>query len=192
MNIKNLENLLCANAWIATANIFVDKSDKLNISIIQKVPVVRIFDHDLTQNYLDENANIIPLHLQNNNEVPIVTNSGNIIKFNDIGIKKSVVAVANFIAQDSFWNYMITQININNKKEIELVPLMADQTILIGDTTNLADKFNRLFQFYKEAIPKLGWQKYDMINVKYTGQIIASNSLIPIAIDSSNTNIKIN
>jgi len=36
------------------------------------------------------------------------------------------------------------------------------------------DKLTRLKLFYQKALPKVGWEKYSSINVKYRKQIICT------------------
>jgi cell division protein FtsQ len=190
ININSLENILCANPWISKANIYIGNDDCLNIHVTQKEPVLRLLNGDIAQNYLDNAGNIIPLHPDNYADVPIVTCAKLGFTFADQKVRKQLVGISAFINNDSFWNNMITQINVNDKQEIELIPVITNQTILFGDTSLMQDKFNRLFKFYKEAMPKVGAETYNNLNLKYAGQIIANKPLDSLGnvIQINNTN----
>jgi len=54
------------------------------------------------------------------------------------------------------------------------VPTIGEHTILFGDGTEVDRKFRRLMIFYQEVLAKLGWSKYSVINVQYTGQVVAT------------------
>jgi cell division protein FtsQ len=68
----------------------------------------------------------------------------------------------------------------------------------------MVEKFDNLMIFYNKALPKVGWQTYHTINVKYKGQIVASrndiaepvlplkNDSLETAIDSTESKININ
>jgi cell division protein FtsQ len=49
---------------------------------------------------------------------------------------------------------------------------VGNQRILIGNADSLQVKFTNLLTFYKEVLPRVGWDKYSMINVKYSGQVV--------------------
>jgi len=57
-------------------------------------------------------------------------------------------------------------------EDIELVPRVGDQQLIIGNADSLAQKFELLNVFYQEIMPRVGSQAYDKVNVKYAGQII--------------------
>jgi cell division protein FtsQ len=43
---------------------------------------------------------------------------------------------------------------------------------LLGNADSLDVKFKNLLGFYKQALPKMGWEAYKTINIKYTNQVI--------------------
>jgi cell division protein FtsQ len=85
-----------------------------------------------------------------------------------------VYALSSFIEKDSFWSSNIEQIYVNESQELELVPRIGSHIILMGDTTNMKDKFDRLMVFYKEGLSKTGWNNYKVINVKFRNQVVCS------------------
>jgi cell division protein FtsQ len=68
---------------------------------------------------------------------------------------------------------------VNTDSEIELIPRVGDHTILIGNTNNLEEKMQNLFVFYTQAMKKAGWNEYEMINLKYRGQVVCSKKNSP-------------
>jgi cell division protein FtsQ len=70
---------------------------------------------------------------------------------------------------------LIGQIYLEKNGDFVLIPLVGDQKIVFGTANTdkeVAEKFNRLTTFYKEAISFEGWSKYSEITVKYEGQIV--------------------
>jgi cell division protein FtsQ len=57
-------------------------------------------------------------------------------------------------------------------KDLELIPRVGNHTIILGNVSDLQEKFNKLMIFYKEAMPKVGWNKYKTLNLKYKNQIV--------------------
>ena len=87
-------------------------------------------------------------------------------------VAEQVYAIAKFIQNDTVLNPLIEQIYINNENEIELVPRIGDQIILLGDAGNLENKFNKLLTFYRKGLNKIGWTAYSKINLKYENQVV--------------------
>ena len=51
--------------------------------------------------------------------------------------------------------------------------MLGDQVIRLGDADNLDEKFTKLKSFYKQVWAKTGFEKYEMIDVQYDGQVVA-------------------
>jgi len=51
---------------------------------------------------------------------------------------------------------------------------LGDHVILLGSAEELGDKFSRLLAFYKFGLNKIGWNKYNFINIKYKNQVVCS------------------
>jgi cell division protein FtsQ len=62
---------------------------------------------------------------------------------------------------------------VNDKSQVELVPRVGNQHILLGDASNLPTKMENLATFYKEVMPHVGWNVYKEINLMYKDQIVA-------------------
>ena len=55
-----------------------------------------------------------------------------------------------------------------------LVPIIRGQIINFGTPDNFDNKFRRLRRMYTEVLPVKGWNNYDTISVKWSGQIVAT------------------
>ena len=87
---------------------------------------------------------------------------------------KSLFYLTNVIRHDKFWNAQVEQIYIEPNQDIVLIPRVGDHKIIFGDTSNALEKFENLLVFYQKALPKVGWQTYHTINVKFKGQLVCS------------------
>ena len=79
-----------------------------------------------------------------------------------------------FLHKHDFWNNQIEQIFVYPNKEIELIPRVGDFRIFLGSLDGFEEKMDHLQLFYEQAIPKVGWDKYEMINLKYKNQIVCT------------------
>ena len=85
---------------------------------------------------------------------------------------KQVYDLLTFIENDKFWKAQIAHIFIKKDGEIEMYPQVTKQVVEFGHPEDLERKFSKLMTFYKEILPKKGWNTYDRVNLKFENQII--------------------
>jgi cell division protein FtsQ len=173
IHIQQLEAIAKNNPWVADANIFVDIHHVVHVDVTQRIPVLRWLNGDLIQNYLDDSCNAIAVNDRYSANVPVVTSSNKASGVALFHLKQQMVELCKYIKNDSFWNAMVTQVNVTNNNQFELVPAIGDHIIAFGDTTNMRNKFARLYLFYKDVLPRNGWNAYEKISVAFDGQIVA-------------------
>jgi cell division protein FtsQ len=177
IDIQYLENKLKANPFIEYAKVYIDMNGVIHADVKQRVPVLRILNLSGQDFYVDQNGYKIPL--SDHFTARVLVANGIILedfsgKVDTLKTKlsKDLFLTAKFIAQDSLWNDQIVQMFVNEKNDIELVPRVGNQKIILGNADNLKDKFRNLLLFYKKAIPQAGWDTYSSINLKFKGQIV--------------------
>lgn len=204
-----LERLIVANKYIKSAKVFIDIKGNLQVEINQRKPLIRIINSTYQSFYIDEDGNKMPL--SNLYSARSIVCNGNILESYDgkndtlqTALVSSLYALSKFIKANEFWEAQIEQIYIEQNNDFVFIPRVGDHKIIFGDTTNMVEKFDNLMIFYNKALPKVGWQTYHTINVKYKGQIVASRNdiaepVLPVltdsletAIDSTESKININ
>jgi cell division protein FtsQ len=136
--------------------------------------VMNRFDQDF---YVDQHGLKMPLS-QNFTARVIAANGfidelfANKVDSLHTALAKDLFKTADFIRNDSLWDAQIAQIYINKDHEIELIPRVGNQRILLGTADSLELRFGNLKAFYKKALPMVGWDAYKVINIKYNNQVI--------------------
>jgi cell division protein FtsQ len=87
-------------------------------------------------------------------------------------IATELYKTAQFINKDSLWSAQITQLYVTPDHEIELIPRIGTNRILLGNADSLENKFHNLLVFYKQALPQVGWDRYKLINIKFANQVV--------------------
>jgi cell division protein FtsQ len=170
INTYRIKKELLKNEIIETAKVTHTLSGKIKIVVSQKMPILRIFNPGGSY-YVDKSGNIMPSALGQAIYVPVA--SGNIEKtFATTGLYQFAL----FLQKDDFWNNQIEQIYVRSVDEIEIVPRVGNHRIILGSLDNYENKLKRLRLFYEQAIPKMGWEKYSIINLKYKNQIVCTKS----------------
>jgi cell division protein FtsQ len=177
INIHSLEISLKANPFVQSAKVFEDMDGEIEVEIIQRQPILRILNQNNQDYYVDENGLKIPLS-QNFTAMVLVANGfieepfGGQVDTLHTALAKAVYKTADYIRKDSLWAAQIAEIYVNQQHEIELIPRVGNQRILLGDADSLDNKFSNLYIFYKKALPQAGWGTYKAINIKYANQVI--------------------
>lgn len=177
IDLGQLESALNENKWISESNAFIGADHSLNITINQKRPVIRIVEKDSSDYsyFLDTYANPIPVSNQYSPRLPVATTMNLTYTKKDLEIKSDLVALSNFIQQDSFWNAAISQINLRDDYQLELIPEIGNQVIILGNVDDLEDKLKRMFSFYKQGLHTVNWDLYDEFDLRFKGQIVCRN-----------------
>jgi cell division protein FtsQ len=76
------------------------------------------------------------------------------------------------IRGSEFLNAQIAQLDIDSKARVTMFPQVGDEHIEFGKAQDLDVKFKKLMIFYKEILPRTGWNKYNRVNLEYAGQIV--------------------
>ena len=88
-------------------------------------------------------------------------------------VLNDVKTISKYITADSFLNEQTAQINITQQRTYEIIPVVGNQIIRIGNADSLNEKFTKLLAFYKQVWSKVGFEKYSVIDVQYHGQVVA-------------------
>lgn len=181
---NELEQKIRQNPYVEEVDIFVNISNDLIINVKEKRVVLRIFNQNSIGYYVDENAGILPLSSNYTPRVLIANgylNSPFVKPFKNINDSvyrsshlKDLFALTNLINQNQFLKAQISQIYINSKDEFDMIPQLGNQLIQFGKMDDAVDKLNKLEVFYKKALVKAGWEKYETINLQYQGQVVCT------------------
>ena len=73
-----------------------------------------------------------------------------------------------------FLKAQIEQVYVDKTGEFELFPRVGNHIIVFGNAEDIDKKFERLLIFYRNGLSKTGWNKYNVINIKYENQVVCS------------------
>lgn len=175
INTRELEMLLEKNPYIRGAEVSIDISGRLEILLEQRVPLVRIMPDGKQGFYLDTEGKILPLSDQ---FVPhIFLASGNIERPDgNSGARQmeQIYRFCSYVSKHPFWSEQIVQLYVNRRGEYELIPRVGAHQILLGNLDDWERKLRNLELLYRQGFPVYGWNAYEIINLKYTNQVICT------------------
>jgi cell division protein FtsQ len=187
IDLAKIEKALERNPWINDAELYFDTKDGLHISIEEREPIARVFTNEGNSFYIDSSGHRMPLLDKISIRVPVVTGYTNARRLNtkDSALLKDVKKIAQFVYSNEFWNAQIGQINITEQKKIELIPVIGEHLISIGNGEKIEEKLGRLYVFYREIMSKTGFNKYSVLDLQYDGQVVAVKKGNISAVDSA-------
>lgn len=189
INLPELEQMLKDNPFITNAQVYATLDGDIKIKVSQKNPIARIINSGYESFYIDSAGYFMPLTDNCTPRVLIVNGlineayAGNYNKnakkmetdTSVHSVMPSIYKVASYITHDDFWKAQITEVYVDSLKEFTLIPRVGGQRIMLGDTTDLKQKFDKLFVLYKDGFNSNGkWNEYATINLKYKHQIICT------------------
>ena len=186
INLGRLEQALEKNLWIRNAELYFDSRDALHVLVEEREPVARVFTRAGGSFYIDSSGHRMPLLEKISIRVPVVTGftAAKKLGAGDSAILRQVTHVALFIYTNEFWNAQVGQIDLRDDNKFELIPVIGDHVIRLGDGNNIEEKLNRLYIFYKQVMSKAGFNRYAAVDVSFDGQVVAVNRGPVSAVDS--------
>ena len=164
--INDLEEVLQNHPAVKEVEVYSNQQGVMNVKLQQRKAVVRIKTSSADY-YLDEDGLEMSLSKNYTPRVLVVSGDVNSLYHTDI---------FNFVGEinkSEFWKSQITQLHFQ-QDEVIVIPRVGNQKIHFGTLTNINEKLENLYQFYKQAMPVKGWQAYSDISVKYNNQIVCT------------------
>jgi cell division protein FtsQ len=178
VNFREIEKRIEKDAFIEDAEMYSDLKGNLMVNVILRRPIARIVRNDGPDGYIAEDGTIMPVSEKFTSRVVLL--SGGFVRqllqvrnVYELDNGKALMEMISTVREDAFWNAQIAQMDIDSKARITILPQVGDEKIEFGIPEDLEVKFRKLKIFYKEILPRVGWNKYQRVNLEYKDQIIA-------------------
>jgi cell division protein FtsQ len=194
LKIAEIEKFVGQMTEVKEVKVYSNLGGTWNIDAVIRKPIARIFNMYGEDFYLDEEGNTMaPSYLytarvvvvtgfikdrKNSESVDRIINNDTLISIRNLD---DIYRISSYVCNDAFLSAQIGQINLEKNGDFVLVPQVGGQKIIFGSArTNedVAEKFKKLTVFYKEGLPYEGWDKYEVINLKYDRQIVCKKKKI--------------
>ena len=188
LNIRKMEYVISLMPEVKNVDVFKPIGNQWNIRLNLRKPIARIFNKYGQSFYMDEDGflmNRSSLHTArvlvfsgaikdrfSPNSLTEIINNDSLKSIRNLD---DIYRISNYVCNDPILHKMIGQVYREKNGDFVLIPIVGDQKINLGTANSDADvkdKFERILEFYKEAMPFEGWNKYSEISVKYEGQIV--------------------
>lgn len=180
VELSRIENYLGSIPWIEESSSYIDLDGSLYVSVKEYEPVLRVFNMEGKSVYVTDQGVVIPISKDYSPRVLIA--SGN-FDFPNHAISDSIyrgcgLADALYLRQtinkDAFLTACIGQIYRNEKGEFEIVVKENESQIIVGDTTDINGKLNKLKIFLQHKAGSEELNTFSTLNLKYKNQIVCT------------------
>ena len=184
LHLNEIETLLERESSVKSAEVYVEHNGDVHLDVKLKKVIARIKPDSTSGFYIDEDGSTMEWLTKYSPRVLTVTghlsNYTRFLKDSLVGkdllnhskLIKDVYEFADFVNKDSFWKSQIGQVYINKSGDAILIPLIGREEFVFGELTNYENKLSKIKRYYNEIAPKMGWNKYQEVNVKFEKQIV--------------------
>jgi cell division protein FtsQ len=184
LNTRQMEQVLREKRAVKNAQVYTTVEGTLVAEVIQRRPLIRVRDREGRDFYLDREGYVIPaadgftphILLANGYIDGSYRNMRNVFEGSaaDASLMQKLLEIAEIIDGDRFWRSQIVQVYVDDRGEFELIPRVGSHLILLGMAENPSDQFFKLKTLYTEGFSREGWNRYEIINLKYDRQVICT------------------
>ena len=176
INFNDLEKKIKSNPHIKKVTLYKDLTGNLNVIVNQFQPIARIIHENKSKKYFDIDGEIFPTSLGYSHRVLLIflTSKINFLNnnLNNTEFGVDLLNMVKYIESDKFLSKLVSEIEVDNFKNIIIRPQISKQKIIFGYPDDLVNKFRKIKIFYEDIAPAKGWNTYSSVNVKYRNQII--------------------
>lgn len=185
--VYQIEQALKEHKFVDSVEVYATMQGSLNIMIMQNIPVLRIKSDNGYDFYVDSTIKILPMQHHFRADVPILSGELNFdfdsAYYGELDAEKydkdriyikKIINFVRYIAQDKFLSNFIVQIYVNGDGDIELIPRIGEQIIILGTLDEYDVKLDKLRKFYHNSFSEQWWKGAKIVNLKYSGQVIVS------------------
>ncbi len=185
INLALLEKRLEAGQWIRDAELYFDSENELHVFVEEREPIARVFTTGGASFYIDSSGHQMPLLPKLTARLPVITGYiSSRRNAKDSAFINEIKSIAWYVYSHPFWTAQVGQIDITANRKFEIIPVIGDNVIRIGDGNNLNEKFKNLFLFYQKVLSKTGFNKYAVIDAQFARQIVGVHKGPVSAVDS--------
>ena len=168
INASDIEEALRLSPYLENADIVKCLDGRILIRVSQLVPVLRVFDGDESY-YMNRAGKKMNASSFYHCDVPVV--QGHFTrKYSPLRL----LPLIDYVEGDSLLRSLVTMYSVRDTNNIIIVPDVSGHVVNIGNADGFENKFAKLKLFYREVMPKKGWNTYDTISVKWNHQVVAT------------------
>lgn len=186
ININQIQQHLEKMPSVKSATVYPSVDGVLKVRVEQRMPVLRIINPDGESYYIDEEGKKMPLSDTYTARVlvavmakpqALATSASpyQIATNPDLApnsLLDDVFALQQVLDRDPFWSAQIEHLFVKGNGEIEMIPRVGNQRIVLGKAERIDRKLKKLKAFYDATVHTRDLNQYKTISLKYRDQVV--------------------
>ena len=176
IDLKAIEVQLLQHPYIDRAEVYKDLLGNLTASVRQVRPMARLLVPGHADRYIDREGLLLPFSSRYTPRVMLVSGSyvNGLLQREamETDDDKALLQLIQYIDQDELLRAQIAELEVNNSGTVVLHQQVGKQYIQFGKAESIDEKFEKLRLFYKQILPRQGWNTYTRVDLRYKEQII--------------------
>lgn len=178
VSMKEMENKIKKSPYVSDAQLFVDLKGHLAVNVTLRRPAARLTTAVGPEAYVAEDGSIMPVSSKYSSRVLVISGAmvPTLIKqqnLRDTDFGDSLMDLIGEVNDNDFWRAQIAQVNINKSAELTIYPQVGGEHFEFGKLEDVDGKLEKLMIYYKEILPRMGWNKYSRVSLQFQDQIVA-------------------
>jgi len=183
ISLENIEAAIISLGELKKAEVFFSIDGTLHVYVDQRDPLLRIIPSEGGDFIMDREGVIFRkrniytprLHIAHG-YIDITPAMLKGVGVQDTSIKSDLVKelykFADYLTSEPYWAAQIDQIYVDRDGDINLIPRMGNHLVHLGSFENYVEKLDKLQALYNDILPVAGWNRYSLINLEFTGQVV--------------------
>ncbi len=166
ISTQAIEGAIKDHPMVRQAECYLTQTGTVCVRLTQRIPILRVVTGDDSY-FVDIDRTRMPI--QESVKTPVLLAEGN------IGLRMASSELADlalWIYDNSYWQEKIQSIHVTNPKMVYLVQKPDGAHIILGDVSGFKRKLGKLRTLYDKGFEQIGWQTYQEIDLRYTGQVV--------------------
>jgi|GEM_PF-778498 len=207
INLLEIEQFVKTNPFVRSSDLFFDLKGVLHVSVLQKIPALRVTNNLGEKFIVDEQGLKMPVPpesdsslIQIDGEVRerLVLNkhSQTLISGSDDSLKTNSLKLAygfwKRIQPESSTIQKIKTFHIQSDNSISIYLKNLDLPLVFGDTSHLGEKLEKMDIFTSTILPKMGTDTYSKVDLRFSHEWVCEKKNKGSVKDTLSNNRKIN
>lgn len=186
VDTKSIQAQVQALPYIERCQAYVSILGNIVVKPLQRTPMMHVY-YNNKEFYVDRLGQYVPLSKEGRAHVMVVNGK---FKQLDTIIKPTtnfaemaadtlderydishIWQVAHYMDENEYL-CMFDQIYLTQDGDMMLTPKLGSHVVNLGNCEELETKFDHLMALYQQALPRVGWDRYRLVNLKYKDQVV--------------------
>lgn len=174
------------NPYVQECRVSMGVGGDVRVQVAQRVPLLHLF-YLGREFYLDKEGRAMPVSTEFLADVMVCNGYFNVKlpqRLDSVSLAQmertrnqrllKVYRLALFLYEHPEYGVLFDQEYMTEEGDLCLVPKLGNHLVVVGSDDDLDRKFHDLLAFYREGMPKVGWDTYEQISLKYKHQVIGT------------------